>query len=49
MFGKFFIGVFFDIIKVDVYLIYDDNVLIVGRNCMFVYVVENILMDLDIG
>lgn len=47
--GKSFIGVSPDIIKVDVYSTYDDNVLTVGRNCTPVHVVENISMDPDIG
>lgn len=45
---KSFIGVSPDIIKVDVYSIFDDNVLTVGRNCTPVQLVDNISMDPDI-
>uniref|UniRef100_A0A8W8JXX0 Uncharacterized protein n=1 Tax=Magallana gigas TaxID=29159 RepID=A0A8W8JXX0_MAGGI len=46
--GKSFIGVSPDIIKVDVYSIYDDNVLTVGKNCTPVQVIDNFSMDPDI-
>lgn len=49
MLGKSFIGVSPDIIKVDVYSIYDDNVLTVGKNCTPVQVIDNFSMDPDIG